>query len=52
MCKIFNKINNIVHYLIVLESNTIDSTDENYIKLINEEIIIVNYMRMLKKYLN
>ena len=38
MCKIFNKINNIVHYLIVLESHKIDSIDDNYIKLINEEI--------------
>ena len=37
MCKIFNKINNIVHYLIVLETHRIETTDENYIKLITEE---------------
>ena len=38
MCKIFNKINNIVHYLIVLEAQKIESTDEHYVKLISEEI--------------
>ena len=38
MCKIFNKINNIVHYLIVLETHRTETTDENYIKLIIEEI--------------
>ena len=47
MCKIFNKINNIVHYLIVLESHRIDSTDENYIKLINEEIYAIIYKKGL-----
>ena len=38
MCKIFNKINNIVHYLIVLETHRIEATDDNYTTLINEEI--------------
>lgn len=38
MCKIFNKINNIVHYLMVLETQKIEATDDNYVKLISEEI--------------
>ena len=38
MCKIFNKINNIVHYLIVLETHRTEATDDNYTTLINEEI--------------